>query len=302
MSAEDITAATPQRPVYAVLMTLYEKDDPGHFETAVASIEAQDTATADIRIYLCIDGPLRPCREDWIAANNARFFKILRNPVNLGLASSLNTLIENLGTEDLVFRMDGDDISLPDRFRKQADYLQDHPTIALVGCQAHDMDEYGNRTEIRMFATDPDAVADLLYRMTPVLHPTFCMRRSILRDPKIRYPMAHLTEDLAFLITLVRQGHAIANHPDILFHWRTGPDFFARRSSVRRGSVELVWFTRALWLRKGVFTFHYIFPLMRFGLRCIPNAIMRLIYRSGLRNIVMRSADNPLPKTAALRE
>ncbi|MGO4914518.1 glycosyltransferase [Pseudogemmobacter sp. W21_MBD1_M6] len=302
MSGKRNAAKAPKPPIYAVLMTLYEKDNPAHFEIAVASIEAQDTATAAIRIYLCIDGPLRPYQDDWISANKVRFFRILRNPKNLGLAASLNILIESLGNETLVFRMDSDDFSLPDRFRKQAEFLENHPDVALVGCQAHDMDANGNCTGTRIFATNPDAVADLLYRMTPVLHPTFCMRRRILRDPVIRYPKAYLTEDLAFLITLVRQGHAIANHPEILFHWRTGPHFFARRSSVRRGLVELLWFTRALWLRKGVFTPHYIFPLMRFGLRCIPNAAMRLIYRSGLREIVMRSADIDPSNADALRE
>ena len=298
MAPETGTAARRTKPACAVLMTLYRTDDIGQFEDAVRSIETQDIVDADIRIYLCLDGRLTPDQEHWLRVNGARFHKITRNIDNLGLARSLNKLIGLLGDEDLVFRMDGDDLSTPDRFRKQAAYLEANPGIDMIGCQARDMDDDGRLTGERRFETAPDRVADLLYRMTPVLHPTFCIRRKILGNPALRYPDAYLTADLAFLVTLAEHGHRIGNHPEMLFHWRTGAKFFERRRSVRRGYVELLWFTRALWLRRGYLTTGYIYPISRLVLRCLPAGIVKRLYHTGLREKVITTARPAVPKTA----
>lgn len=272
---------------YAVLMTLYRSDGLPEFEQAVASIEAQDVSDATVRIYLCIDGSLTQEQAAWLEQARPRFYKVVQNPINVGLARSLNVLIDVLEDEDLVFRMDGDDLSAVDRFRKQAEYLSEHAQIDLIGCQAWDIDEQGKVIAERRFATDPAVIAELIYRMDPVLHPTFCMRRRILRNPSLRYPDAYLAEDLGFLITAMKLGYGIGNHPEFLFYWRLGESFFERRSSLRRALAELQWYTKALWLRKGYFTPYYVYPVGRFVLRCVPAGIMRWIYGSGVREWVM---------------
>ena len=58
-------------------------------------------------------------------------FKILRNKVNSKLSYSLNHCLKYANGE-FIARMDGDDISLPERFEKQIKYLKEHPDIDLV--------------------------------------------------------------------------------------------------------------------------------------------------------------------------
>lgn len=265
----------------AVLMTLHAGDRVDLFEIAFASVMSQ-RGVGPVRVYLCCDGPLGDAAEDWLTANCCALTMVLRNDRCMGLAYSLNRLIRYLGDEAFVFRMDGDDISDPDRFATQIAYMQANPDLGLIGCQAMDIDDLGRPLAARRFPIAHDAVAKALMRMNPVLHPSFCIRRSVLDDPRARYPLAYLTEDLAFLVRLTSLGVRIGNCPETLINWRTGAGFFRRRKSLRRGLVEALWYARAIHAQRGGLV-NYAFPLLRLAMRLAPQGMIRALYRSGLR-------------------
>lgn len=274
----------------AVITTLYRSDALDLFELAIASIEAQDYPD-EIRIYLCVDGPLPAGHDSWLERNRDRFYLIERNPENLGLALSLNRLIDRLGDEALVFRMDGDDISLPGRFSAQAAWMEAHPGLGLIGCQVEDIDNDGAVIGLRRFPVEPAKLRQALARVTPVLHPSFCIRREVLRDPALRYPNAYLCEDLALLVTLNRAGIGLGNHPEVLFQWRLGAQFFARRRDPKRGWSEMRWYFRALADTGSVLSPAAIYPIARFVFRILPSPLARMIYRSSLRGRVIDVGD-----------
>lgn len=56
---------------------------------------------------------------------------LLRNDRNMGLNFTLNKCLE-AATGDYVARMDGDDISLPERFEKEITFLEENPEFAIV--------------------------------------------------------------------------------------------------------------------------------------------------------------------------
>lgn len=280
----------PSYAPVAVLMTLYRSDPIDAFELALSSIETQ-TLASQILIYLCVDGQLPETHEGWLTQNIGRFHKILRNDVNMGLANSLNRLIEVLGDEEFVFRMDGDDISLPTRFERQIELMRTNPKLGLCGCQVVDIDDYGAEIGVRIYPTEPERARAQLGRNNPVLHPTYCIRRELLKNPTLRYPEAYLCEDLAFIILITENGYEISNHPETLFKWRMGPNFFARRRDLKRGWVEMNWYFRALRNQGKLASPRAIFPVLRFLMRLLPQALIVRIYNSPLRNamVVRRS-------------
>ena len=70
-------------------------------------------------------------------------FMLIKNEINKKLAASLNKCLEHVDTE-YVARMDGDDISLPTRFQKQINFLDQHPEYALVSNPMVYFDEEGD--------------------------------------------------------------------------------------------------------------------------------------------------------------
>ena len=67
---------------------------------------------------------------------------LLKNETNKKLAYSLNRCLES-AKGDLIARMDGDDISVPERLEKQVKFLTNHPEYQLVGTLMQRFDESG---------------------------------------------------------------------------------------------------------------------------------------------------------------
>lgn len=68
---------------------------------------------------------------------------LIKNEKNLGLNKTLNHCLEYAKTE-YVARMDGDDISLPERFEKEVEFLDSHPEYAIVSTPMIYFDENGD--------------------------------------------------------------------------------------------------------------------------------------------------------------
>ena len=58
--------------------------------------------------------------------------KVLKNDENMRLAFCLNRCL-NVATGEFIARMDGDDLSHPERFERQIYFLKEHPDVDLVG-------------------------------------------------------------------------------------------------------------------------------------------------------------------------
>lgn len=58
---------------------------------------------------------------------------VLKNETNLGLNKTLNKCLR-VATGEYIARMDGDDISLPNRFEEEIDFLEKHFQYGLVSC------------------------------------------------------------------------------------------------------------------------------------------------------------------------
>ncbi len=139
---------------------------------------------------------------------------------NKGLVASLNELIDQARGEFLA-RMDGDDISLPERFRKQVDYLRAHPECLLVGSRVRLIDPDGDPLCDWCTLQDHEAI-DASYlrgqRETLVSHPVIMMRRdAVLAIGK--YRPFEVIEDVDLFLRLSERGQ-ITNIPEVLLKYR----------------------------------------------------------------------------------
>ena len=113
---------------YSVLMSLYEKERPEYLRLALDSMIRQ-TVKPD-EIVLVEDGPLTPELYS-VVEEYKDFLTIVVNEKNLGLGLALNEALK-VCRNDLVARMDTDDISKPDRCEKQLRRFEEKPELAIV--------------------------------------------------------------------------------------------------------------------------------------------------------------------------
>jgi glycosyltransferase involved in cell wall biosynthesis len=91
--------------------------------------------------------------------------RILRQE-NAGVAAALNTgIAASLGR--YVARMDSDDISLPERFALQVEYLDSHPECGLVGAFAELIDEDGEAYGVQTPALTHESIDQALLGLGP---------------------------------------------------------------------------------------------------------------------------------------
>lgn len=143
--------------------------------------------------------------------------KFIDNKRNQGLIAVLNQGLD-LCTGEYIARMDSDDISRPERFKLQVDYMDAHPNVGVVGawCQ-----KFGNQVKNDVFKYQESMrLFDLLIYGSRVSHPTAMIRTSVLRNNKIYYdPKYPHAEDYGFWVSIARVSE-IHNLQTVLLDYR----------------------------------------------------------------------------------
>jgi len=136
----DVSSADGQsRPRISVVMPV--RDLAPYVAASVESILSQ--TLADFEFVIRDDGSTDGTREILrsFAARDRRI-RLFESDTSLGPAGSSNWVVEH-ARGDLIARMDGDDVSHPDRLRRQAAALDAYPDACLVGSLWEGIDEKG---------------------------------------------------------------------------------------------------------------------------------------------------------------
>lgn len=102
--------------------------------------------------------------------------EVIHHAANAGLGSSLNEAL-SLARGELIARMDGDDISHPERFSRQVSFLAANPEIHVVGTAAELMDSGGQSVGVFTPECEHDSIVGSMFRKTPFVHPSVMARR-----------------------------------------------------------------------------------------------------------------------------
>ena len=212
---------------FSVLMSIYHREQPEFLRQCLQSLCAQ-TLAAD-EVVLVYDGPLTPQLEAVADSFQAALpLKIVRLAENVGLGRALNEGLAHC-SHDWVFRMDGDDICLPERFAFQAAYLQTHPDTDIVGTQIAEFDaDPAAPHAARRVPCDNDTIRRFARRRNPFNHMTVAYRkRAVLAAGGYHH---HLyMEDYNLWLRMLAAGARAANLPETLVLARTGAAMLRRR-------------------------------------------------------------------------
>ncbi len=139
---------------------------------------------------------------------------------NVGLSNVLNVGIE-LSRGRYIARMDSDDLSLPERFRVQIDYLEEHPEIDLVSVG---MQLFGEKDEIWIREQDPEKVKINALFHSPVLHASSVWRKHRFEENGLRFRQEMVpAEDYDLWTRALIKGLKLVNLPMVLYKYRIHP-------------------------------------------------------------------------------
>ena len=165
--------------------------------------------------------------------------KIIKKEKNIGIKGFIENL--NLGISiaegKYIARMDADDISLPERFQKQVDFLENNPEITLVGAQLNLINEQNKITGEAIAALQHRDIVKRITSQIQLFHPVIMFRK----DQNIQYREKFLyCEDYDLYLNLITQGKKLANLNEKLLHYRILESSISRKGDnfVKKLMVE----------------------------------------------------------------
>lgn len=216
---------------YSVLMSVYAKDNPEHLILAIESMLNQTVKPEQFVIVQ--DGPL-PEKLELVISNYAeqesQLFTIVPLAENGGLGNALNAGLLHC-RNDLVARMDADDISLPQRCEKELALFAANEELAICGCNIDEF--YDTPDDIRTSRVVPCKYKDILRfsrRRQPFNHPTVIYKKSKVIEVG-GYPSIRRKEDFDLFSRMLIRGNYALNINESLYLYRANENNYKRRKS-----------------------------------------------------------------------
>ena len=149
---------------------------------------------------------------------------VLKNEVNLGITKSLNRGLA-VARGEYIARMDADDICLPERFKKQVEYLSNHPETIVCGTWVELFGEgaykYQETISKKVIPEKDMFQVNLLFgNHTNIIHPTAMFRHRSLLDNSITYNESYIyAQDYRMWVDCSRVGEC-SNVSEVLLKYR----------------------------------------------------------------------------------
>ena len=192
----------------SILIPVYNVEE--YVEAAIRSI--MDQTYKDLEIIIVddcsSDSTFDICKK--LQEHDSRI-KLFKNENNQKICFTLNRAYR-LSCGDMIARMDGDDISEPDRISQQVAYLSANPEIDLVGVSLIGIDSTGRPLGKFVHLSNENLLLKTMQYVTPVSH-VWVARRSVY-DTLGGYRNIPGCEDYDFLLRMHTRGLRFNNVPD----------------------------------------------------------------------------------------
>jgi glycosyltransferase EpsE len=258
----------------SVISTVYNGEP--FFERSVPSVLGQDFA--DFEWVIVDDGST-----DRTAALLARLqaeeprVRVL-SPGRLGRARALNLAVEH-ARADYIANQDFDDISHPDRLRRQAEFLDAHPEVGAVGCHYLVIDDERGERYVRMPPEDHAQIARAMASRIPFAH-TVVMFRKVAWRQAGGYPLVDKLIDFRLWIAIGALGWRFANLPVVLGEHYVYRQSYWKRSFTYRSSQRELARSQALAINALKLPFWTrVYPLSRYVYWALPDRLKRVVRR-----------------------
>lgn len=261
---------------FSVLLSLYYKEKPLYLDLALKSIFEQTVKPN--QVVLILDGPIGKELLAVVSSYEKKYksLEVFPLEINQGLSVALNIGLEKCRNE-LVFRMDTDDICYPNRFERVLKEYDDFPELEVVGSFATMIDECGEAIQQMSVPLKQEDIYRKVWTC-PFIHPTVSFKRSsLLRVGSYNPNSGPRQDDYELWFRCVESGLKCKNIGEPLLYYR----FF--KDSINRNNLKVGWWRAKVGLNGSwrckcspIAYLGVCYPLVR---ACMPSFVRGLMYK-----------------------
>lgn len=266
---------------YSVLMSVYNKEKPEFLRLAMESMWKQTIVTDDF-VLVC-DGPLDEELDAVIDETQNKHHEalhVVRLKTNKGLGNALNYGLKHCKNE-LIARMDSDDIAFTNRCERQLEVFKSHPEVSLCsGTVIEFIDSIENVVGKRELPVTHEEIAVFSRKRNPCNHPAVMFKKSAVEAAGGYIEEFHLFEDYYLWVRMLMDGAIVQNLQDPVLYMRTSADLYMRRGG-RAYAKDMLSFHRWMKAKGWIGVGTYLTGAVPHAIVCVlPNSIRGLIYKA----------------------
>lgn len=206
-------------PMSLISVLLPTRNSGAYLRLAIDSILNQ--SFVDFELLMIDDGSTDSSVYELEGIGDERL-RIVRSAESRGIAYRLNEGVE-LARGKYIARMDGDDISLPDRLACQVKFLEENPEVDLCATAYQVIDANGTKGKVFLTPPDHEAICCRLWLGIPMGHPTWMGRAEWFKGNRYKYPAPYCCEDQELLLRSYKQSRFAALPEVHLLYRRINP-------------------------------------------------------------------------------
>lgn len=270
---------------FSVLMSIYKNEKANFLRESLDSV-LNNTAKPD-EIIMVKDGPLPQTLEDILNdyQRSTGLFHFVIHKENLGLGLALRDGLLACKNE-LVARMDTDDICSEERFEKQLTYLKNHSNITVVGSNVEEFSiDWHHPDQLVKYPKSNRDIITFAKKRNPMRHPAVMFRKSaVLSSGNYRHFLWF--EDYDLCIRMLLNKYEMFNIQEVLTYCRADKKLFQRRGGVNYLKQDIRF--QKFMLNSGFINIRqFLFNCtVRSVVRVMPNSLREFIYKNFLRSEV----------------
>lgn len=268
----------------SIIMSVYNKEIPQYLDKSIKSIWDAQIMKPD-EIILIEDGPLSDELENIIKKWKEKIkdkMKIIKFHKNMGLGIAMNTALKH-AKNNIIARMDSDDIALPARLLKQIDTMNKKNCDVCSTWVAEFKNDENKTYAIKKVPINNNEIRKYAKRRNPINHPAVMFRKEAILNAGGYQNMPYF-EDYYLWIRVIKMGYEIYNMPEVLLKMRSGINMITRRSGANYIKYEMEFIQSAY--RIGYFNIidYIINIIIRIPIRILPKKYIKEIYNKKLRD------------------
>lgn len=227
---------------FSVLLSVYYKEESKYLHESLISIW-DDQTLKPTQIVLVQDGPLTAELDAVIAEWQDKLGAILTIvslEQNVGLGAALNIGLQYCKNE-LVARMDTDDIAMPTRFEKQIKAFCKDSELDILGSYTYLFSEALSEDSLRKVPIEHDVLISNLWAC-PLVHPSVMFKKSSLLKVGAYNPNLKRRQDYELWFRCAIAGLRFANLAEPLLYYRFSEQTHKRQSTSKAWQQGMIGF------------------------------------------------------------